>query len=111
MEKLDKYRTCIERLITEYGSYKPSYGEVETQLIFDREHDHYQLSRFGWNKDRRIRNCALHFDIKDGKIWIQHNGTESDIAEELVRLGIPKEDIILAFHPIYKRIHTGYAVG
>ncbi|HEC84853.1 MAG TPA: hypothetical protein ENI48_06375 [Thioploca sp.] len=43
-------------------------GTKETQLIFDTEHDHYQLSRFGWNKDERIRNCVLHFDIKDGKI-------------------------------------------
>ncbi len=41
MEKLDKYRTCIERLITEYGSYKPSYGEVETQLIFDNVIGHF----------------------------------------------------------------------
>jgi hypothetical protein len=111
MAKVEKYRACIEQLITEYGHYKPSYGDVETQLIFDREHDHYQLSRFGWNKDRRIRNCALHFDIKDGKIWVQHNGTESDIAEELVGLGVSKEDIVLAFHPPYKRVHTRYAVG
>ena len=111
METVEKYRACIEQLLTDYGKYKPSYGDVETQLIFDRERDHYQLTRFGWNKDRRIRNCALHFDIKDGKVWIQHNGTEADVAEELVKLGVSKEDIVLAFHPPFQRIHTGYAVG
>ncbi len=28
-----------------------SYGDVEVQLIFDRENGHYQLFNVGWNKD------------------------------------------------------------
>jgi len=111
VEKVKKYRTYLEQLITEYSHYKPSYGDIETQVIFDRERDHYQLSRFGWKKDQRIRNCVLHFDIKEGKIWIQHNATEMSFAKELEALGVPKEDIVLALQPPHKRIHTGYAVG
>lgn len=42
--------------------------------------------------------CVLHLDIKNSKIWIQHDGTEIGIANELVKLGVPKEDIVLAFH-------------
>ncbi|NEQ76261.1 MAG: hypothetical protein F6K23_26400 [Okeania sp. SIO2C9] len=45
MEKLEKYRNYIEQIIKEYGQYKPSYGEVEVQTIFDRDRDHYQLWR------------------------------------------------------------------
>ena len=54
---------------------------------------------------------VLHLDIKNAKIWIQHNGTEIDIADELVKLGVPKEDIVLAFHEPLMRQYTGFAVG
>ena len=111
MARVENYQTYIEEIVKRYGSYKPAYGDVEVQTIFDRENHHYQLVTVGWNKDQRIRGCVLHIDIKDEKIWIQHDGTEVGIANELVALGVPKEDIILAFHAPYKRQYTGFAVG
>jgi XisI protein len=65
----------------------------------------------GWQNERRIYGCILHLDIKDGKIWLQHNGTESDIAQELVELGIAKTDIVIGFHSPFKRQFTEYAVS
>jgi hypothetical protein len=53
----------------------------------------------------------LHLDIKGEKIWIHHDGTEIDIADELVKLGVPKSDIVLAFHEPLVRQYTGFAVG
>jgi hypothetical protein len=44
------------------------------------------------------------------KIWIEYNGTEEDVGGELVNMGVPKEDIVLAFHAPYKRKYTGFAV-
>jgi hypothetical protein len=111
MEKLEKYRTYIEQLLTKYGSYKPAYGDVEKQLLFDRERDHYQLCMFGWEGEQRVRGCLLHLDIKQGQIWLQHDSTESNIATELVALGVPKEDLVLAFHPPYLRPYTDFATG
>lgn len=49
-------------------------------------------------------------DIKEGKIWIQQDGTESGVANELVGLGVPKEAIVLAYQPLYKRAYTAFAV-
>ena len=37
MEKLDKYRSYIQKTFKEYASHKPAYGEVEVELIFDTE--------------------------------------------------------------------------
>ena len=51
----------------------------------------------------------LHVDVKGGKVWIQHDGTEEGIADALVDAGIPKDHIVLAFHPLYKRPYTGFA--
>ena len=111
MERLEQYRNIIQQLIKQYGAYKPSYGDIEVETIFDTERDHYELVNVGWNDHKRIRGCVLHIDIKDGKIWIQHDGTENGVANELVELGVPKDDIVLAFHAPYKRRYTGFAVN
>ncbi len=102
MAKLDTYRAHVQQVIRRYGEYKPAYGDVEVEVIFDVEHDHYQLVSVGWNRRQRIHGCILHLDIKGEKIWVQHDGTES---------GIAKEDIVLAFHAPYKRQYTGFAVN
>ncbi len=112
MDKIKKYRELIEKLINEYAQYKPSYGNIEVQTVFDKERDHYQLLNVGWHDYRRVRGCVLQIDIKnDGKIWIQHDGTEIGVANELVEWGVPKEDIVLAYHAPYKRKYTGFAEG
>jgi hypothetical protein len=109
MDKVDLYRRYIKEVIKRH-SYPSSYGEVEIQNIFDSENDHYQLVHAGWYKKQRQYGCILHLDIKDGKIWIQHDGTEIGVANELVELGVPKEDMVLAYHPPYKRAFTEFAV-
>jgi hypothetical protein len=111
MDKLEQYRNYIENILTEYSQYKPSYGDVELQLLFDREHDHYQLMSVGWDGEKRIHGIMLHIDIKNGKIWIQHNGTEKRIAQDLLELGVPKQDIVLAFHSPTRRKYTDFAVN
>ncbi|MFM7904363.1 MAG: element excision factor XisI family protein, partial [Microcystis sp.] len=50
-------------------------------------------------------------DIIDQKIWIQHDGTEDGIADELVAAGIPQNQIILAFKSPEIRPYTGFAVA
>lgn len=109
-EKIEKYRAYIENIIREYGSFKPSYGDVEMQILSDKENNHYQLNSVGWNKDQRIHGCLLHIDLKNGKIWIQHDGTEEGAANKLVEMGVPKEDIVFGFHAPYKRQYTDFAI-
>lgn len=111
MERLEFYRQCIWNLLKAQTENEPKNSEVECQLIFDSERDHYQIMDVGWEGLKRIYYCFIHIDIKDEKIWIQRNMTETDIAAELVAMGIAKEDIILGLHPPYKRPYTGYGVA
>lgn len=111
MDKLTQYRRVIQEILQEYAAIKPSYGDVEMELIIDPTRDHYQLLSIGWNKLERIHGTLLHIDIRDEKIWIQHDGTEEGVANRLVEQGVPKGDIVLAFHPPYKRPYTDFAVG
>ncbi|MBS3025705.1 XisI protein [Dolichospermum sp. ST_con] len=111
MEKLEQYRNYVKQVITEYAQLGSAKDEIEQQLIFDTFSDHYQLMYVGWKNRKRQHGCVLHLDIKDQKIWIQHDGTEIGIADELVKLGVPKSDIVLAFHEPLVRQYTDFAVG
>ncbi|PIF02862.1 MAG: XisI protein [Desulfococcus sp.] len=110
MEKIDIYRNYIRKVIDRH-SHPSAYGETEIQRISDIENNHYQLVHAGWHETERLYGCIMHLEIKDGKIWIQYDGTETGIADELAELGVPKEDIVLAYHPPYKRPYTGFATG
>ena len=109
MDTLKRYREIIQNSLSEFRR-SPGAG-VERQLIFDTEHDHYQVMSVGWKDERRVYGIILHVDISDGKIWIQYNGTETDIAKDFVEAGVPNTDIVLGFQSPFKRQFTEYAVG
>ncbi|ELS33824.1 MULTISPECIES: XisI protein [Pseudanabaena] len=111
MARLNEYRQKIQDLLTQLAEYGSANDGVESQLIFDTERDHYQLAHVGWRNDRRIYGCVVHLDIRDDKIWVQHNGTEFDIAVKLSEMGIPKENIVNGFHSSYMRQFTEFAVS
>ena len=111
MEELEHYRDCIRRVIEEYAQFKPAYGDVEVEVIFDESSDHYELVHSGWQGPHRIHGSVIHIDIRDGKIWIQYDGTEGGVANDLVAAGIPHDRIVLAFKPPYIRPHTGFAAA
>lgn len=104
-------RQVVRELILEYAKHKPSHGEIETEAVIDDQKGHYEVMHVGWDGDRRVHGSVIHLDIIGKKIWVQHDGTSPGIAMELVEAGIPREDIVLAFHPAYVRQHTGFAVG
>jgi len=110
MATLDKYRYLIQQVLTEYTKIPYAYGQIQIETIFDPTSDRYLLMIVGWNQDKRIHGCLVHIDIINGKLWIQRDGTENGIASELVAAGIPKEQIVLGFHPSEVRQHTEYAV-
>jgi XisI protein len=111
MVDVNHFRKVIRELITEYSHHKPACGDVQIEVIFDEAQDHYELIHSGWNGIYRIHGSVLHVDIRNGKVWIQHDGTEAGIAEKLVAAGIPRDRIVLAFKSPSIRPHTGYAIA
>jgi hypothetical protein len=110
MDKLNLYRELIQKILGDYSDRR-SDENIESQAIFDLKRDHYQVVNVGWQNGKRVYGCVLHLDIKNGKIWLQYNGTEIDIAEELVELGVPKMDIVLGFQAPHRRQYTDYAIS
>lgn len=70
-----------------------------------------KLHKLAFPNQEEVYGCVLHLDIKNGKIWIQHDGTEGGIANQLVDCGVPKHDIVLDFHSPFKRQFTEFAVS
>ncbi|MBI1914828.1 MAG: XisI protein [Planctomycetes bacterium] len=111
MDRLERYREIVRRVIREYASYKPSNGQIDTEAIEDRDRDHYEVMHVGWDGQRRVHGSVVHIDIIGDKVWLQYDGTSRPVADELIEAGIPREDIVLGFHPPDVRPLTGFAVG
>ena len=110
MDKV-RVRQIVIDILTAHSQIQPVYGEIEMQLLLDTIHDRYQVLRAGWLKDRRVYGVLIQIDIKGEKLWIQYDGTEVGVANELVEEGIPKDDIVLAYHSPFIRQYDGFAVG
>lgn len=109
MERI-KYSQIIQDILRNHSANDLD-NNTEIQLLFDTERHHYQVLNIGWKEQKRTYGVIIHVDIKNDKIWIQRDGTEIGIANELIAVGVPKEDIVLGFHAPYKRQFTGFAVG
>lgn len=104
MEKIALYKKIVRELMVEIAAISPSDESVQTQLIMDEERGHYLLFSVGWEDDYREYTPFLHVDVNEkGRVLIQHDGTDLKLALLLAEKGIPKSDIVLAFHPMYQR--------
>ena len=112
MDQVSRYREIIRKELQGYAEWVPQPGEqVKYEVVFDPVLDHFQLVYSGWAGQRRVHGTLFHLDIIDGKVWVQYDATDRPIARELVRAGIPKEDIVLGEKPPELRPHTGYGIG
>jgi hypothetical protein len=68
MDRTEDYRAIARRLIEEYARYRPSNGQIETEIVIDPERDHYELMHVGWDGERRVHGSVIHIDIFDGKV-------------------------------------------
>ena len=100
MDKVNTYRVEIKRVLSTYADLviQQSTPGLETLLAFDEACDQYLWIQAGWRDDRRIYGVTVHARIIDGKIHVEQDWTEDGIASDLLRAGVPREDIIFGFH-------------
>ena len=111
MDKRSNYRRIVKHVLSQHAEYIPSHGQIETIPVFDEHHDQYLLVDVGWDRMGRLHAAALHVRIRDNKVWIEKDGTETGIAQELLDAGVPKEDIVLAFYRPERRAMTEFAIA
>lgn len=116
MDKVLKYRQILQEVLIAYatnnGSRKPqSPDDVQVRVLVDTQNDHYQVLNAGWRNGKQLFSVVFHFDLIDGKIWLQRNISDYDIIEDIEARGVPKSDIVLAFHSPEMRPYTDYAAA
>ena len=112
MDKLTHYKEVITSILDKYQRQKPAGLEaIDNEVIIDEKTQQYILMRVGFENDRRVHYCVFHFAIKNDKIWLEEDTTDIPVAQLLLDAGIPKEDIVLAFHAPYRRELSGFAVA
>lgn len=118
MDKVMTYRKALQELLSDYARYLGSPqaetgGDTvsEIQTVFDTERDHYQLVQFGFRSEERQYVVLVHFDIKNGKIWLQANNTDLLFVQDLLKRGVPKEDVVLGIHAPALRQYSEFAIA
>jgi hypothetical protein len=111
MDTAESNRRLIEKILVDYAAVPYSQSDVRLQTVFDRVRDHNVLMLNGWEGVRRVHGCLVHVDIIDGKSWIQRDGTEYSIAQELLDAGIPRDHIVLEFRSLEMRRLTDLAIA
>jgi hypothetical protein len=84
-------------VILHYAQFKPSHGEIRLDTVFDEAQDRYALMQVGWERGRRVRGNLIYVTLKDNRVWIEYDGMEQGITDDLIAAGIPSERIVLAF--------------
>jgi hypothetical protein len=111
MGGIDDFRWIVCDALSEYVRIQYANGDIQNEAVFDCENDRYLVVSVGWQDARRVHGVLIHIDIISDKIWIQRDGTEQGIANDLVKSGIPKDHIALGFHAPDVRQYTDFAVA
>lgn len=104
MDKIAQYKKIVGELVEYVFSICPTSKEVEIQKIMDELHGHYLLYSVGWEGSDWVYGSFVHIDVKStGRVWIQHDGTDLRLADELALRGIPKSDMVIGFQAPHSR--------
>ena len=87
MDKIKQYEKAILNILEEYAKIKYANIDGGNEVIADKENHRYQVVTIGWDGDVFVHDCPIHFDIIDGKIWVQQNMTEWEVGEMLEEQG------------------------
>jgi hypothetical protein len=97
MDKLAKYRAIVKAIVERYGKFQSSVGNVETYAVCDGKTDNYLVIDVGWLAFGRQHAMPIHIRLKDGKVWVEWDGTDQEIVQQLIDAGVEENDIVLGF--------------
>ena len=111
MENVAEQRHVISQILSEYAEFISEDPSIDTALIMDEDRGHYMLLFIGWHGVVREMLVHVYVRLKNGKYWIEEDGTEFGIARKLTEHGIARSDIVLAFQTPIERSLGEFAVA
>jgi len=112
MDTVAKYRQAVREVPMPLTKRRYANTDLVNEAVFDVKNDRYIIASHGWqNGTQRMHGVLVHLDIIGDKVWIHRDGTEEGIAYDLEEAGVPKQNIVLAFHQPRDRMVYGYAAS
>ncbi len=100
MDTKTTYREAVKAVIRKYAKLRPSHGQIRLETVFDEDQDRYALMQVGWDRGARVRGNLIYVTLDDAQVRVEYDGIERGIVDDLVRLGIPRDKIVLTFLPV-----------
>jgi XisI protein len=108
---LEVLQGVIERSSAAKDCKVSQQESVRTVPIFDEVNHQYQVLDMGWDESgHRIFQPTIHLELLNGKVWIQENTTDIDLAKALLEWGVKSSDIVLGMHSQSLRRFSNYAI-
>lgn len=109
--KVKHYQSILRQIFEYYNEILTRHPQPdkETVVVIDDDGGHYILHTIGWEEDDRIWDTPLYVRLRDDKIWVEIDWMSDAIVDHLLEAGVPKEDIVLAFHHPSMRPYTEFA--
>ena len=105
----EKAKSVVDRLHARHIQVPDPY---QRDKIIDPESGNMLLYYDSWSKDHRTYGCYLHLKVaEDGKVWVQNDGTDIPVIDELEAAGIPVTDMVVGWHHPAARKYTEFAEG
>lgn len=99
MDTTSLNRKIVKQVILKYAQFRPSHGQIRLDTVFDENQDRYVLMQTGWDGKRRISGEIIYLTLSNGKVYIEYDGIEHGIIDDLINQGIDADKIVLAFQP------------
>ncbi|MFN0213253.1 MAG: XisI protein [Saprospiraceae bacterium] len=112
LNSIEQKKKIVRQTVEQIANIDSFDNQDNTIRVLDDLGGHYLLFNNAWKDGKRFYGCFLHVDVHpDGKVWLQYDGTDQNVAESLVQAGIQHLDIVLAFQPPSVRQYTEFATA
>ena len=71
---------------------------MDTVTLHDPATGHYRLMRIGWHDGKRECKTIAHVRVRDGRVYVEEDNTDAQIAERLVRAGLPRDRVVFGYY-------------
>ena len=112
MDKVAIYQDAIKNVLHEFVDYiSGAPSPSETIVVSDDQQHTYAVFDLGWEGKRRVCMMPVLMRIVKEKVWVEADNTDYVFVDHLLEAGVPKSDIVLAFHHPDMRKYTEFAVA
>ena len=92
--KLTQLRQRILQVLAMHADMPCEPAHITSRVSQDAQNETYRLIDHDPRKNGGTDYVVVELKLSEGKVWIQRDGIEYGIAEDLLEAGIPAEDIV-----------------